>query len=143
MAIGELARRAAYGPRRCATTRRRGSWRLRSGVNGQRRYAETALEQLRVIRLCKAMGFDLGEIRALVHREEDRGTYEQLAARKLAELDTVARSLDAARVLLQHALVCGCSSPRECSAAPMPAPDLSALARTPQASLRPAAATPR
>src|ERR1043165_6322753 len=67
-------------------------------VGGQRRYQESVLMRLEVIRLCKTAGFSLTEI-ALLLKDDTPGRplARELAQTKLAEIDEQLKSLARAR----------------------------------------------
>jgi MerR family redox-sensitive transcriptional activator SoxR len=87
-------------------------------VSGQRRYAADAIHRLAVVRLAKACGFRLDEMRRLLH-EFDPGVtpprrWEQIARRKRNELDAQIARLKAMRRLVDRVLRCKCPELREC-----------------------------
>jgi len=129
LSIGELAERTGVRASTLRYYEEQQLLRPSGRVAGRRRYDLAAVERLRVIQLCKAMGFDLQEVRVLLHREDDAVSYAALAQQKLDEVDRLQEALATMRALLTHALHCGCSGPRECASAPTPPPDLSGVQR--------------
>jgi DNA-binding transcriptional MerR regulator len=130
LSIGELAALAGVRTSTLRYYEDQGLLTPAGRIGGRRSYGESALTQLRVIQLCKAMGFDLTEIHALLTRTDDPSGYAQLARRKLDELKQTRRALKVMEQLLHHALECGCSGPQECARATVPSPALPSWTRS-------------
>lgn len=116
LTIGELARRAGIA---ATTLRYYEQIELLPPtvrVSGQRRYSESALRRLEVIRLCKAAGFTLDEI-ALLFADETQGRPRSraLAQGKLAEIDARMADLTRARDIIEWGMACACPSIDACS----------------------------
>lgn len=81
-------------------------------VSGQRRYDETVLARLAVVRLAQDAGFSVAEIRALVAGFDEAGVdaerWRALAGRKLSEIDARIRHAQEMKHLLETSLDCGC-----------------------------------
>lgn len=85
-------------------------------VGGQRRYQESVLMRLEVIRLCKAAGFSLSEISLLLKDETPgRPAAQELARAKLAEIDAQLESLARARAIIEWGMRCTCPSIELCT----------------------------
>ncbi|QRY44073.1 MerR family transcriptional regulator [Mycolicibacterium boenickei] len=85
-------------------------------VGGQRRYPESVLLRLEVIRLCKAAGFSLTEIRLLLKDDTPgRPVARELAQTKLAEIDAQLEALARARAIIQWGMRCTCPSIELCT----------------------------
>ena len=85
-------------------------------VGGQRRYQESVLMRLEVIRLCKTAGFSLTEI-ALLLKDDTPGRplARELAQTKLAEIDEQLESLARARAIIEWGMRCTCPSIELCT----------------------------
>lgn len=85
-------------------------------VGGQRRYQESVLMRLEVIRLCKTAGFSLTEI-ALLLKDDTPGRplARKLAQTKLAEIDEQLKSLARARAIIEWGMRCTCPSIELCT----------------------------
>jgi MerR family redox-sensitive transcriptional activator SoxR len=88
----------------------------RSG--GQRRYDPAILERLAVLERAKDCGFTLEEVRTLFNGF--RGDvplsrrWQELARKKIAELDALAERITAMKELLERAQKCRCLDFQEC-----------------------------
>lgn len=74
-------------------------------ANRHRRYPAEAVEQLRLIALCRGLGLSLGET-ATVLGPGGGSARRALAARKLRDLDAVLVQLGAVRAVLVHVAEC-------------------------------------
>jgi MerR family redox-sensitive transcriptional activator SoxR len=81
-------------------------------VGGQRRYDETVLARLAVIRLAQEVGFSVAEIRALVDGFDTAGVaserWQEMARHKMADVDALLQRAERMRLLLEASLACGC-----------------------------------
>ncbi|MCW1822788.1 MerR family transcriptional regulator [Mycolicibacterium conceptionense] len=85
-------------------------------VAGQRRYQESVLMRLEVIRLCKAAGFSLTEIGLLLKDDTPgRPVARDLAQSKLAEIDAQLEALARARAIIEWGMRCTCPSIELCT----------------------------
>jgi MerR family redox-sensitive transcriptional activator SoxR len=89
-------------------------------VGGRRSYDEAALRRLALIRRARQSGFRLTEIRELFSGFEP-GTpasrrWQQLSARKLAELDASLARIMGMKALLQRVAGCRCKTLDQCGA---------------------------
>ncbi|OBI89807.1 MerR family transcriptional regulator [Mycobacterium asiaticum] len=83
---------------------------------GQRRYDDSILSRLEVIRLCKSAGFSLEEIQLLFADDAPgRPASRALAERKLVEIDAQIASLARAREVIEWGMRCTCPSIDACS----------------------------
>jgi MerR family redox-sensitive transcriptional activator SoxR len=89
-------------------------------VNGRRRYDNTILPTLRVIRLAQQAGFSIAEIQTLLHDFPvdtlPSTRWQGLARRKLSELDERMQQLQVMKSFLEQTLDCQCRSLEECAA---------------------------
>jgi MerR family transcriptional regulator, redox-sensitive transcriptional activator SoxR len=87
-----------------------------SRTGGRRQYSPSILERLAVVERAKACGFSLPEIRQLFYGFRDGAPpserWQALAARKIIELDKLARKIAATKELLQRS--CTCKDFTEC-----------------------------
>jgi len=124
LTIGELAERGGVRTSTLRYYEDEGLLRPAARESGQRRYDESAVELLTVIRFCRALGFSLGEIRTLLSEPRTtrkRTQWTSLVDEKLAELDeSIARS-KAMKKILQTSRDCECVDLEQCAAlcAPM------------------------
>lgn len=87
-------------------------------VNGRRRYDESVLQKLGVIRLAQQAGYTIAEIQMLLN-DFPAGTppserWRVLARQKLGELDELMRSIQEMKGLLERILECECETLEEC-----------------------------
>jgi DNA-binding transcriptional MerR regulator len=124
LTIGEVAARGGVRTSTLRYYEDEGLLRPATRVSGQRRYEESALEALTVIRFCRELGFTLDEIRTLLSEPRStrkRTQWRDLVDGKLAELDeAIARAITMKR-LLQASRDCDCVELEQCAAlcAPM------------------------
>jgi DNA-binding transcriptional MerR regulator len=81
---------------------------------GRRRYAASAVGEVRVIRFFREVGFTLAEIDSLLAEGEQRSRRE-IIDRKLAEFIEQQHQLEIARELLEHGRTCPAGDPLRCS----------------------------
>jgi DNA-binding transcriptional MerR regulator len=81
----------------------------RSG--GQRRYDSKVIERVRAVTLCQRSGFTLDEIGRLL---DSVRPWQDLARRKVEELQGRIAELEQTKALLRAALECGCQSLETC-----------------------------
>ena len=116
LTIGEVAREAGV-----AATALRYYEQIRlvppaARLGGQRRYDESVLTRLEVIRLCKSAGFALDEIQRLFADDAPgRPASRALAEAKLAEIDAQMESLARAREVIEWGMRCTCPSIDACT----------------------------
>ncbi|MGH3577937.1 MAG: MerR family DNA-binding protein [Mycobacterium sp.] len=85
-------------------------------VGGQRRYDDSVLARLEVIRLCKSAGFTLEEVQLLFADDAPgRPASRALAEAKLAEIDAQMASLARARAVIEWGMRCTCPSIDACT----------------------------
>jgi len=88
----------------------------RSG--GQRRYERSVLERLAVLERAKDCGFTLKEVRTLFNGFRSdvplSKRWQELANKKLAELDVLSERIAAMKKLLERAQRCRCIDFEEC-----------------------------
>jgi DNA-binding transcriptional MerR regulator len=85
-------------------------------LGGQRRYDDSVLARLEVIRLCKSAGFVLEEIQLLFADDAPgRPASRALAEAKLAEIDAQVESLARARAVIEWGMRCTCPSIDACT----------------------------
>jgi MerR family redox-sensitive transcriptional activator SoxR len=112
--IGELARRAGLNVSALRYYEAAGLLPEAPRVSGRRRYTEETLNRLGVIDVAKRAGFSLDEIRVLLDAS-DRGEpahdqLQELAERKLPEVDELIRRAELVRAWLTTATDCGCDT---------------------------------
>lgn len=114
--IGEVARRVGVAQTTLRYYERIGLLPAPERVGGQRRYQESILVRLEVIRLCKAAGFALDEIAVLMGDDtQGRPVARALAQAKLTEIDAQMDSLARAREIIEWGMRCTCPSIDSCT----------------------------
>jgi DNA-binding transcriptional MerR regulator len=116
LTIGTLARRADIAPTTLRYYEAIGLLPPPTRVGGQRRYDESVLNRLEVIRVCKVAGFTLAEIQLLLADDRPgRAASRALAEAKLADIDARIASLADAHGVIEWGLSCTCPSLGECT----------------------------
>jgi MerR family redox-sensitive transcriptional activator SoxR len=119
--IGEVARRAGLRPSAVRYYEARGLIAPESRIGGRRVYGQEAVERLALISFAIDAGFSLDEIRKLLagYRDDTPAgeRWAELAAAKLAELDTMSLRIDAMRGALHRISRCGCQDLDQCARA--------------------------
>jgi MerR family redox-sensitive transcriptional activator SoxR len=114
MSIGELASRAGLNASAIRYYERNEILPEPERVSGQRRYTEDALGRLRIIDVAQHAGFSLEEIKVLL-ASTDAGVpaheqLQELAARKLPDIDALIQRAQLVRSWLSTASGCGCDT---------------------------------
>jgi len=116
LTIGELALQADIAATTLRYYERIGLIRPPARVGGQRRYDDSIVARLDVIRLCKAAGFALEEIQLLFADDAPgRPASRALAETKLAEIDSQIAELQRAREIIEWGMQCACPSIDDCT----------------------------
>ncbi|AKS34431.1 MerR family transcriptional regulator [Mycolicibacterium goodii] len=116
LTIGEVARRTGVAPTALRYYEKVGLLPAPERTGGRRRYDESILVRLEVIRLCKAAGFSLEEIALLMDDDTPgRPVARALAQAKLAEIDAQMASLARARTIVEWGMQCTCPSIDACT----------------------------
>jgi MerR family redox-sensitive transcriptional activator SoxR len=119
LSIGEVAARAGVRTSTLRYYEQEGLLTPDERVGGQRRYRSDAVEQLTVIRFCRALGFSIAEIRAMLaspHGKTQKRRWRELVDSKLAELGGVIARAEAMAAILRTSRDCACVDVRECAA---------------------------
>ncbi len=118
--IGEVARRAGLNASAIRYYERLGLLPRPPRAGGQRRYDASVLEWLSLIALAREAGFTMAEIRRLVAGftpgTRPAARWQELATRKLAEIDATIARAERMRAVLRIALDCGCFRLEDCAA---------------------------
>lgn len=124
LTIGEISRRADLPATTLRFYERVGLLPAPARTGGQRRYDESAVQRLEVIRLCKTAGFSLDEILTLFADDTPgRPASRALAEIKLAEIDTKIDELRQARAIIEWGMHCTCPSIDACTCGIHPRPN--------------------
>lgn len=116
LTIGEVARQAGVAPTTLRYYEQIGLVSAPARLGGQRRYDDSVLTRLEVIRLCKSAGFALEEIQLLFADDAPgRPASRALAEAKLAEIDAQMESLARARTVIEWGMRCTCPSIDACT----------------------------
>lgn len=123
LTIGEVARRSDVAATTLRYYEQIGLIPAPQRVGGQRRYQESVVARLEVIRLCKTAGFALEEIQLLFADDAPgRPVSRALAEAKLAEIDARMASLARAREIVEWGMRCTCPSIDACTCGIHPMP---------------------
>lgn len=116
LTIGEVARQAGVAATTLRYYEQIGLVSAPARLGGQRRYDDSVLTRLEVIRLCKSAGFALEEIQLLFADDAPgRPASRALAEAKLAEIDAQMESLARARAVIEWGMRCTCPSIDSCT----------------------------
>ena len=116
LTIGEVARQAGVAATTLRYYEQIGLVSPPARLGGQRRYDDSVLTRLEVIRLCKSAGFALEEIQLLFADDAPgRPASRALAEAKLAEIDAQMESLARARAVIEWGMRCTCPSIDTCT----------------------------
>ncbi len=116
LTIGEVARQAGVAATTLRYYEQIGLVSAPARLGGQRRYDDSVLTRLEVIRLCKSAGFALEEIQLLFADDAPgRPASRALAEAKLAEIDAQMESLARARAVIEWGMRCTCPSIDACT----------------------------
>lgn len=116
LTIGDVAREAGIAATTLRYYEQIGLVPAPARRGGQRRYDESVLARLEVIRLCKSAGFALEEIQLLFADDAPgRPASRALAEAKLAEIDARMESLARARAVIEWGMRCTCPSIDACT----------------------------
>ena len=120
LSIGEVARRAGVRASAIRYYEEAGLLPEPERVGGKRRYDASVFEWLSLIALAREAGFTMVEIKRLVTGftpgTRPAAHWEELATRKLAEIDALVARAERMRAVLRVALDCGCFRLEECGA---------------------------
>ena len=112
--IGQVATQAGLNVSAIRFYEREGLLPPAPRVSGQRRYGEETLTRLGVIDVAKRAGFTLDDIRVLLSTtdagEPAHAGLQELAERKLPEVEELIRRAETVRKWLETATGCGCKS---------------------------------
>jgi MerR family transcriptional regulator, redox-sensitive transcriptional activator SoxR len=118
LSIGDVAARAGVRTSTLRYYEEEGLITPDRRVGGQRRFRSEAVEQLTVIRFCRALGFSLAEIRDMLAPPRGRAQkqrWRELVDSKLAELGGVIARAEAMAAILRASRDCACVDVRECA----------------------------
>ncbi len=116
LTIGDVARDAGVAATTLRYSEQIGLVPAPARLGGQRRYDESVLARLEVIRLCKSAGFALEEIQLLFADDAPgRPASRALAEAKLAEIDAQMQALARARAVIEWGMRCTCPSIDACT----------------------------
>ena len=121
LSIGAVAQRSGFSAPTLRYYESIGLLPRTERVGGRRRYDQSVLDRLDVVRLAKAVGLTLDETRELLDgfppRTPAANRWKRFADEKLAELDVQARRIESIRSLLGHLPDCDCTDLTACVAA--------------------------
>ena len=118
--IGEVARRSGLAPSAIRYYEGLGLLPKPAYVGGKRRYDASVFEWLSLIALAREAGFTMAEVKRLVTGftpgTRPAARWQELATRKLAEIDAMVARAERMRAVLRVALDCGCFRLEDCAA---------------------------
>ena len=119
LTIGEVAARAGLRTSAVRYYEEVGILPAPARVNGRRVYGEEAVERLEVVRFAQSAGLSLDEIRVLFHgfgaEVPPPRAWQEVATRKLRELDEQSARIERMRRVLEATLDCGCVTLEDCA----------------------------
>ncbi|WP_370067098.1 MerR family transcriptional regulator [Mycobacterium sp. MAA66] len=122
LTIGDVARRADVAATTLRYYEQIGLIPVPARVGGQRRYDDSVVGRLEVIRVCKSAGFTLDEIQLLFADDvPGRPASRALAETKLSAIDARIAELRRAREIVEWGMQCGCPSIDTCTCGIHPA----------------------
>lgn len=117
--IGELARQAGMATSAIRYYERIGLLPPSKRVNTKRRYDESTLQKLSVIRMAQHAGFTIAEIQTLLHEfpvdTSPSERWQGLASKKIVELNELINRVQAMKSLLEQTLQCHCVRIEDCA----------------------------
>ncbi len=117
MQIGQVAARTGLAPSAIRYYEAQDLLQPPARVAGKRDYGPEVLDRIALIQLAQSVGFQIREIRELVHGGDAKGASQQwelLARTKLRELEEQIVATQSMVGMLTKALACGCPSPLVC-----------------------------
>lgn len=114
MPIGEVARRAGLRTSAIRYYERLGLLPAPPRTSGRRRYEESVLVRLQLIRFARDLGFTIREIRKLLAGQPYAIALRQVASAKVVELEGVITRARTMQSLLKTAVRCQCLTIEEC-----------------------------
>ena len=118
LSIGEVAQAVGIATSAIRYYEEEGLLPQPARVNGRRRYDNSTVERLCVIRFAQEAGFTLSEIRKLFFGfavgTHPNVRWEALAQRKLDELAAQMARIEVMRGLLTEGIRCGCLTMEQC-----------------------------
>ena len=116
--IGEVAGRTGLAPSAIRYYEKLGLLPKPARDGGKRLYDVSVLEWLSLIALAREAGFTMAEIKRLMAGftpgTRPAARWEELATRKLAEIDAMVARAERMRAVLRVALDCGCFRLEDC-----------------------------
>jgi MerR family redox-sensitive transcriptional activator SoxR len=118
MTIGEVARLTELRQSAIRYYESEGLLAAPDRAGGKRRYGPEAVDSVRVIRMARELGFSLDDIRILLNGfSADTAPpvrWQQLATRKLPEVNDLIQRATAMKRLLEKGLRCDCVTVQDC-----------------------------
>lgn len=116
--IGEVASATGIATSTLRYWESKGVLTAQRRMHGQRRYGPEALERVALIEVAKRTGFTLAEIQVLLAGLSDDmpppEVWEQLAQRKLPEIERKLAETQAIKRMLEEGLQCKCVTLQDC-----------------------------
>ena len=117
--IGAIAQKAELAPSAIRYYEKIGLLPRPARDNGRRRYDESVLLRLGLIKLAQEAGYTIAEIHALLYQfptdTSPSAKWQALAPSKLAEIDRRISQLKDMRALVEHTMQCQCEALEDCA----------------------------
>jgi MerR family transcriptional regulator, redox-sensitive transcriptional activator SoxR len=118
LAIGELSRKTGLSQSAIRYYEAEGLLQEPKRSGGWRTYSPDAVDRVRVIQMARALGFTLAEVRTLLlgfsSETPPTARWQQLAERKIPEVDALIQRATAMKRLLEKGLRCDCVTVQDC-----------------------------
>ena len=117
--IGQVAERAGLAPSAIRYYEREGLIPETGRSGGKRRYDDSVLLRLSLVRMAQDAGFTIAEVRTLVAGYPEQtpagDRWRDLARRKLPEVDALIARMQTVRAVLEDSLRCDCLTLDACA----------------------------
>ena len=118
LTIGQVARETGLAPSAIRFYESEGLLTAAGRSGGKRTFSRESVDALMVIRMARDLGFALGDIRLLLSGfspdTPPNVRWQNLAQRKLADVNTILQRATSMKNLLEKGLRCDCVSVRDC-----------------------------
>jgi MerR family redox-sensitive transcriptional activator SoxR len=118
LGIGELSRQTGLSQSAIRYYEAEGLLPAPRRASGWRNYSPDAVDRVRVIQMARALGFSLAEVRTLLlgfsPDTPPSARWQQLAQRKVPEVDALIQRATTMKRLLEKGLRCDCVTVQDC-----------------------------
>lgn len=121
LSIGEVARRSGLATSALRYYEKAGLLAPPARASGQRRYESNVLGRIRIVQAARSAGFTIAETRVFLTgfaaNVAPKARWRALADRKLAELNTLMKRVEAMKAVLETSFRCDCPQISDCERA--------------------------